>query len=120
MRDKMKKTIFLVIMLVPGLLVFALWRANTAFSSDAAGSLSKTQILGNAMNPPRQLMAERTDNKDSITYGTDPEMERAMAEQERHEKEKEENAWKMLQNMNIYQGGRKNPHPNQPDNTPSQ
>jgi hypothetical protein len=47
-------------------------------------------------------------------------MERAMEEQARKERDKEEKAWKMLQNMNIYQNIGKNPHSTQPDKAPSQ
>ena len=72
------------------------------------------------MSPPRQLMADRTDTKDSIIYSTDPEMERAMEEQEREEKEKEEKSWKMLQHMHLYKDNGKRPHSAQPDNAPPQ
>ena len=116
----MKGTAFLIVLLISGLLVLALWRTGTAFNPDEAGSLSKTQTLENRVSPPRQLMADRADTKDNIIYGTDPEMERAMEEQARKERDKEEKAWKMLQNMNIYQNIGKNPHSTQPDKAPSQ
>jgi hypothetical protein len=115
----MKGTTFLIVLLVSGL-VLAFGRAATALDSDAAGSLSKTQTLENPASPPRQLMAERTDTKDRIIYSTDPEMERAMVEQEREEKEKEEKSWQMLQHMNIYKDNGKRPHSAQPDNAPPQ
>ena len=70
---------------------------------------------------PRQSLADRTETKDSITYSTDPEMDRVMEERAREEKEKEAKAWQMLQNMNIYKDMQKRPPRRpQPDNTPSQ
>ena len=115
----MKGTTFLIVLLISGL-VLAFGRAGTAFDSDAAGSLSKTQTLENRTSPPRQLMADRTDTNDRIIYGTDPEMDRAMDEQQREEKEKEEKAWNMLQHMNIYKDSGKKPHSGQPSNTQPQ
>ncbi len=55
--------------------------------------------------------AERTETKDRIIYGTDPEMERAMDDQAREEKEKEAKAWNMLQNMGVYQDNGKHRRP---------
>jgi hypothetical protein len=114
----MKETTFLIVLLISGL-VLAFGRAGTAFNLDAAGS-SKTQTMENRTSPPRQLMADRTETKDRIIYGTDPEMERAMDQQIREEKEKEEKAWNMLQHMNIYQDSGKKPHPGQPSNAQPQ
>lgn len=48
------------------------------------------------------MLADRIDTQDGVLLTTDPEMDRAAREQELHEKEKEEKAWQMLQNMNIY------------------
>jgi len=115
----MKGTTFLIVLLIFGL-VLAFGRAGAASNSDAAGSLSRTQTLENRKIPPRQLMADRADTKDRIIYSTDPEMERAMEEQEREEKEKEEKAWNMLQHMNLYKDSGKKPHSTQPGNTPPQ
>lgn len=70
---------------------------------------------------PRQILADRTETKDSIIYSTDPEMDRVMEERAREEKEKEAKAWQMLQNMNIYKDMQKRPPRRiQPDSTPSQ
>lgn len=115
----MKGTAFLIVLLISGL-VLAFGRAGTAFNPDAAGSLSRTQTLENRTSQPRQLMADRTETKDRIIYGTDPEMERAMDEQQREEKEKEEKAWNMLQHMNIYKDNGKKTRPTQPGDTPPQ
>ncbi len=115
----MKGTTFLIVLLISGL-VLAFGRVGTAFDSDAAGSLSRTQTLENPTSQPRQLMADRTDTNDRIIYGTDPEMDRAMDEQQREEKEKEEKAWQMLQHMNIYQDNGRRPHSARPDNAPPQ
>ena len=118
----MRVTTFLIVLvlLVSGLLVLAVGRAGTAFNSDATGSSSKAQTLENRMSPPRLLMADRVDTQDSVNYGTDPEMDRAMEEQARHEKEKEEKAWKMLQHMYLLNEIGKSPHSTQPDNAPPQ
>jgi hypothetical protein len=115
----MKGTTVLIVLLVSGL-VLAFGRAGHAFNPDAAGSLSKTQTLESRASQHPQLMADRTETKDRIIYGTDPEMERAMEEQQREEKEKEEKAWNMLQHMNIYKDNEKKPRPAQPGNTPPQ
>ncbi len=115
----MKRTTFLVVLLISGLVLAFGW-AGTAFNSDAAGSLPETQTMENRTSQPRQLMADRTETKDRIIYGTDPEMERAMEQQEREEKEKEEKAWNMLQHMNIYQDSGKKSHSGQPGNAQPQ
>ncbi|MGA3113135.1 MAG: hypothetical protein ABSF90_01745 [Syntrophobacteraceae bacterium] len=81
----------------------------------------KIQSLQNRISPAhRLLLADRTDTKDSITYGTDPDMERAMEEQARAEKEKEDKAWNMLQHMQLYKDNGRPPRPAQPNNTPPQ
>jgi hypothetical protein len=46
-------------------------------------------------------------------------MERAMDDQIREEKEKEDKAWKMLQNMNVYKDTGKPPRSAPQDNVPS-
>ena len=53
------------------------------------------------------LLADRTEKEDRIILGTDPEMERAMDDQIKQEQEKEDKAWKMLENMNIYKDNQK-------------
>ncbi len=76
-----------------------------ASNSDTAATLPKSQVRQNRTGPPsRLLFAVRTDREDRVIYGTDPDMERAMEEQQKLEKEKEEKAWEMLQHMNIYKG----------------
>lgn len=57
------------------------------------------------------LLADLTDEKDRIVYGTDPEMDRAADEEAREEKEKQEKSWKMLQQMNLYQNRGSKPAP---------
>jgi hypothetical protein len=47
-------------------------------------------------------------------------MERAMEEQARAEKEKEDKAWNMLQHMQLYKDNGRPPRPAQPNNTPPQ
>lgn len=117
----MKGTTFIFVILISGLLVLAGGPAGIASNPDEAGALSKTGTPGNQIGTPRLLMADRTDTKDSIILGTDPDMERAMDEQARQEKEKEKEAWKMLQNMGFYQNIGKRPRPpQQPDTAPQQ
>lgn len=47
------------------------------------------------------LLADRIETGDSVTYTTDPKMERESREEDREEKQKEKNSWKMLQNMYL-------------------
>lgn len=60
------------------------------------------------------LLADRMETRDSITYTTDPQMEREEKKEEREEKQKEKNSWKMLQNMQFYRPARKPPPSPQP------
>ena len=84
----MKGAAFLFIVLISALLL-AGWRTPIASSSEGAGTLLKIQNPGNRISPPpRQLLADRTDTKDAIILGTDPEMDRAMEEQARKEQER--------------------------------
>jgi len=147
-RGKLKKpgargTAFLFIVLVSGFL-FGGWRVCAASGSDAPWTLFEIQSRLERIVPvqcpsekcgypvqscrsmPGQhglLLSDRTETPDRVIYGTDPDMERAMDDQIREEKEKEDKAWKMLQNMNIYQGPRKprkDSHPVSGDNVPQQ
>jgi hypothetical protein len=118
MKAKMKGTAFLFIILISGLLLVD-WRARIAPNSDESGRVLKIQSLENRTSPPhRLLLADRTDTKDRIIYGTDPDMERAMEEQAREEKEKEDKAWMMLQHMYLNKDSGKSPRSTQPDNAP--
>jgi hypothetical protein len=120
MKAKMKGTPFLHIVLISGLLL-AGWRVCMASNSDASGTLLKIQTHGNRIDrPTRLLLADRTDTKEDIIYSTDPDMERAMEEQARKEKEKEDKSWKMLQHMYLYKDVEKHPRPAQPDKIPPQ
>ncbi len=132
MEVKMKGTAFVFIILVSALLL-AGWLTPMASNSDESGTLLKTKSLQNRIGPsPGRLLADRTDTKDAIIYGTDPGMERAMEEQARKEQEKEEKAWIMLQHMNLNNNNNNNgnrprpnkqgstqPGPTQPGNAPS-
>ncbi|MFZ0931689.1 MAG: hypothetical protein WAN11_24030 [Syntrophobacteraceae bacterium] len=116
---KMKGTAFVFMVFISGLLLAGL-PARLASNSEGPGPL-KIQSLQNRISPAhRLLLADRTDTKDSITYGTDPDMERAMEEQAREEKEKEDKAWNMLQHMQLYKDNGKPSRPAQPNNTPPQ
>jgi hypothetical protein len=119
MKAKMKGTAFVFMVLISGLLLVGL-PARITSNSEGPGPL-KIQSLQNRISPAhRLLLADRTDTKDSITYGTDPDMERAMEEQARAEKEKEDKAWNMLQHMQLYKDNGRPPRPAQPNNTPPQ
>lgn len=119
MKGKMKGAALLVFVLTACLLIVG-QRTCKASDSDTAGTVLKTESSQNRPGPaPSLLLAVRTDTEDRIIYGTDPEMERAMDEQEKFEKEKENKAWEMLQHMNVYQGlgtgAAKPPGSTQPD-----
>ncbi len=116
----MKRTASLFIILVSALLL-AGWRAPIASNCDRCGTLWKIQGLQNRTCPPCRLhLVDRVDTQDSITYGTDPDAERAMQDQAREEKEKEDKAWMMLQHMYIDQNTGKRRQPAKQDNPPSQ
>jgi hypothetical protein len=66
---------------------------------------------------PRLLLSDRVETGERIIYGTDPEMERAMDEQIQEEKEKEEKAWKMLQQMNVSKEEKKRRRHDPPEKT---
>ncbi len=120
MKAKTKWTVFLFVTLVSGLLIVGA-RAGTASNSDTAWTLLKTQSQQNWISPTsRLLIADRIDTQDGIIYSTDPDMDRAMEEQEKLEKEKEEKSWEMLQNMNIYEGSRRSHGPTQSDRAPQE
>ncbi|HIJ77204.1 MAG TPA: hypothetical protein HPP81_10900 [Deltaproteobacteria bacterium] len=97
----MKGTAFFFLILVSVLLLVG-WLAPIASSSEESATPSKTESLQNRISPhPLMLLADRIDTEDHISYGTDPGMERTMAERAREEKEKERQAWIMLQHMNL-------------------
>jgi hypothetical protein len=111
---EMKGSAFIFIILVSAILI-AGWQAPVACGSNESGALLKIQSLENRTgSPPRQLLADRTDTKDDIIYSTDPEMERAMDQQIKEEKDKEEKAWNMLQHMYLYKDVGKSPRSTQP------
>jgi hypothetical protein len=116
-KAKMKGTAFLFVVLASSLLIVGP-QMSIASNSDTAGILFKSPNRQNRLSTTSLLLiADRVDTQDRVIYTTDPEMERAMQEQERLEKEKEEKAWQMLQNMNIYTGGKKPRGSTQSDST---
>ncbi len=60
---------------------------------------------------PKQQFAERLDQKDRIIYQTDPELERESEDRKMEEKQKEERAWRMLENTYIEEKREKRRHP---------
>lgn len=111
----MKGTAFLFIILISGLLL-AGRGVNAVSGSGAPGTPIKIRTAENRIVQP-PLLANRIDTKDSVIYTTDPGMERAMREEKREEKDKEDKSWQMLQHMYIYKhAGKHSP----PDNTPPQ
>jgi hypothetical protein len=116
----MKGTAFFLMTLISGLLLIG-WSACIASNCEEPGPLKIQSLQNRTSLPHRLLLADRTDTKDSIIYGTDPDMERAMEEQAREEKEKEDKAWNMLQHMQLYKDDRKPPRASPPNNnTPPQ
>jgi hypothetical protein len=80
-----------------------------------AGGLSPTKInILDSGKAGRNLLADRIETRDSITYTTDPKMEQHRKKDEREEKEKENNSWKMLQNMYWTGHGGRPPSSSQP------
>ncbi|MGA2026236.1 MAG: hypothetical protein ABSH17_04085 [Syntrophobacteraceae bacterium] len=114
----MKGSAFVFIILISAFLL-AGWLAPIASNADESGTPLKIKSLQNRISPPPcQLLADRTDTKDEIVYGTDPAMERTMEERAREEKEKEEKSWIMLQHMNLNKYNGRSPKSTQPDNAP--
>lgn len=113
----MKGTAFFFMILMSGLILIG-WSACIASNCEEPGPLKIQSLQNRTSLPHRLLLADRTDTKDSIIYGTDPDMERAMEEQAREEKEKEDKAWNMLQHMQLYNEDRKPPRASRPTTTP--
>ncbi len=111
---KMKGTAFVFIIIVLALLLSG-WPAPIASSSEESATPSNSKSLQNLISPPsRILLADRTDTEDSISYGTDPRADRVAAERAREEKEKEQQAWIMLQHMYLNNDNGRNHKSNQP------
>ena len=66
------------------------------------------------VNTRKTLLADCVVTGDSVTYTTDPEAERQTKREERDEKQKERNSWKMLQNMPNYGPPKKPPASSKP------
>ena len=60
--------------------------------------------------PGTFLLAEIADTEEHIIYRTDPDLEREAEEQAQEEKNKEDKAWRMLDNTYIFKGDGKGPH----------
>lgn len=60
----------------------------------------------------RLLLADKIETRDRIEYFTDPDDGRAFEEVRRHEIEKEERSWKMLDDMQLYVFPRNKSHRN--------
>ena len=102
-----KGALVVIFILASGLLIAGACAGISSYS-DAAGTPPGTQCRLDGTCPAVGLrIADRVETQDRVTYGTDPSAERSMEEQERLEKEREERSWQMLQNMNIYKGGKK-------------
>ncbi|MEN6439358.1 MAG: hypothetical protein ABFD97_12350 [Syntrophobacter sp.] len=77
-------------------------------SSDTAG-IQMTEVQRPRC---RLLLADKIETRDQIEYTTDPEATRAFEDARRHEMEKEDRAWKMLDDMQIYHLPRDKSHRN--------
>ncbi len=107
-KTKMEKTVFPFFIICLGLIILMGALRGIDSASEETGTVDEVQTgRARICASQCQLLADRTETKDRIIYGTDHDMERAMEDQERIEKEKEENAWRMLQNMNIYKESRR-------------
>ncbi len=134
----MKRNTFVSIVLTLGLL-FGGWRVCAASGSETPGAPFEIQTRQEVIDhiscldrmpdylcswcqsaPVRELLllADRTEKEDRIILGTDPEMERAMDDQIKQEQEKEDKAWKMLENMNIYKDNQKGRNSTPQDKVP--
>lgn len=91
----MKGSAFVLTLLIAGLAVAGLWVCTVANPGVSFASL-KIQKAG------QTLLADRIETDDSVTYTTDPDLEKAKKKEDREEKEKEANSWKMLQHMELY------------------
>ncbi|MGC8491693.1 MAG: hypothetical protein ACP5SH_08140 [Syntrophobacteraceae bacterium] len=67
----------------------------------------------------RVLLADRIETKDSVTYTTDPGLDRAMQKEDEEEKQKEIESWKMLQNLHLYGPSTIQPFPHKQDASPA-
>ncbi len=115
----MNKTALAFVIIPLGVVVLAGVFGGINSNSDSSGAILEIQTCGNRCGiAPFLLLADRTDTKDRIIYGTDSDMERAMEDQEKMEREKEENAWRMLQNMNLYDDYRRKPHDRRREDIP--
>ena len=113
----MKGTAFLYIIFISGLFL-AGWGERIPSNPEASGTPLKIQTPENRTSPhPRLLLADRYNTQDRIIYSTDPDMERAMEEEAREQKEKEDKSWEMLQRMYLYKDiekDKKHPRPIEP------
>ncbi len=78
------------------LLLTALAIAGLTVAGVYSGLYTGSQKIG------RSLLADRIETKDSVTYTTDPGLDRAMQKEDEEEKQKEIESWNMLQNMRLY------------------
>lgn len=90
------------------------------FSLTVAGWLACAVSDPGARKGGQTLLADRVETEDSVTYTTDPDLDRTMKKEDREEKAKEENSWKMLQNMHLYGPAGKQPSSTGQSASPSQ
>ncbi|MDR3556721.1 MAG: hypothetical protein P4L55_18365 [Syntrophobacteraceae bacterium] len=99
-RKPIKWSVFVLTVLLAGLAIEG-FQACAGSYPPARPPESKSQSTHSRKAVPT-LLADRTETRDSITYTTDPNLERAMKKEDREEQEKENKSWKMLQNMPYY------------------
>ena len=107
----MKGSVFLPVVLLACLAVYG-GRVCTVLRPGASLPSSTTESRGAGI-----LIADRIETGDSVTYTTDPKMERESRKEDREEKEKEKNSWKMLQNMYLPAPRAKQPSPSSGQST---
>lgn len=99
LRFPMKKPAFASLL---ALLVGIMGAAGCEASNQRGGFPVLTSSGSKAASAvPKQQLAERRDQKERIIYQTDPESERETEDRKMEEKQKEERAWRMLENTYI-------------------
>ena len=114
----MKRVSLLCIILLG--LLFGGWAVKGAFGPEKNAAFLNIRPSANCCNlasanccnlAQRLQFADRTETEEQVTYGSGPQNEHAMDERIREEKEKEDKAWKMLQNEERRRRPPKNAHP---------
>lgn len=113
----MKGGAFVLVVLIAGLMVAG--RQVCTVSKQGFFRAPSMQSQGKR-KAAQTLLADRIETNDSLIYTTDPDLERAMNREDKEEREKEYNSWKMLQHMYLNGSVRKRPPSADQGASPSQ